>query len=265
MPGIMFDQNGNVANFNPDGGNVLPMQKLASGFQGLDAAGNPVPINPGRWNRGEVTVSVHGGTLRFQQGGAPTGLVDGRPQRFRAEDLRPVDTGMVGSARAASGRPLAASELKPDSLVEITLSDGTTTRTTVAAAQRLGGIRQTANGYENVDAPAQQNPSAPQNVQPQVDHYATDVPVDEEFVGHVAVLQRGLPEVFVANAVSEIVKNGAISPEAIHAAARHLDSTPDAVLAVMQDALKAHGASFERYAAANGVRPADLTEWMQTH
>jgi hypothetical protein len=174
-----------------------------------------------------------------------------------------VDAGISGSARAASGRPLAASELKHDSLVEITLSDGTTTRTTVAAAQRLGVIRKTADGYEDVTTQVpQQAPSAPQNAQPQVDPIATDVPVDEEFIGHTAVLQRGLPEVFVANAVQEMVTTGSFSPEAVNAAARHLDSTPEAVLGVLQGALKAHGAALERYVAGAGVRPADFTEWL---
>jgi hypothetical protein len=153
--------------------------------------------------------------------------------------------------------------LRPDSLVEITLRDGTVTKTTVAAAQRLGAIRQTATGYEDVKAPAPaaQAPT-PAAQAPAVDPLTTDVPVDEEFVGHVAVVQRGLPEVFTANAINEMVKTGSFSMEAMNAAAKHLGTSPEVVLQTMDGAMKAMGASYERYCAANGVRAADFTKYM---
>jgi hypothetical protein len=117
-------------------------------------------------------------------------------------------------------------------------------------------------------------PSRPPSVQPNAtngtpgqgqaaDPLSTDVPTDEEFTGQVAVIQRGLPEVFVANAVQEMVTTGSFSPEAINAAAKHLDATPEAMLGVLQGAMAAHGAAFERYVSGAGVRPADFTAWLQ--
>jgi hypothetical protein len=229
---------------------------------GLDSAGNRVPVDQ---TRPFNTATPHGGTTRFVQG--VNGVAQDDPQRFRAEDIKPVDQGIIGTARTISGAPRAAYDLRPDDLVDL----GNGMKTTVAAAVRIGAIRQGPNGYENVaPQPGQQVPSVQRNAtngtpgQGQAaDPLSTDVPTDEEFTGQVAVIQRGLPEVFVANAVQEMVATGSFSPEAINAAAKHLDATPEAVLGVLQGAMAAHGAAFERYVSGAGVRPADFTEWLK--
>jgi hypothetical protein len=266
MSGVQFGADNKVAVYNEHSGNVTPFGTLATGFQGVDQNGVPIPINPGRLNFDptQVRTNPNGGvTQRVIVGGNETSFraIEDGPQRFQAADLKQGD-GIVNSAIAAGGRHLASHELKPDSLVTITLSDGTTTDTTVATALRMGAIRKTAEGYEDVKAPqptSSVQPSAPV----QADPLSTDVPVDEEYIGHVAVVQRGLPEVFTANVVNEMVKTGSFSPEALQAAAKHLDTTPDAVLGALNGALKAHGAAYERYVSANGVRPQDFTNWLQ--
>jgi hypothetical protein len=265
MSSIQFDNTGKPSVYNQHGGAVTPFHDLAKGFAGVDANGTPIPLNPGKWQPGEVRVNPNGGvTQRVVVGGSETSFraIEDGPQRFRAEDLQPVDQGIVGSARAPSGRPMAASELRDDSLVEITLADGTQTKTTVASARRLGAIRKVGDTYEDVRAP-QPQPSAQPIATPQADPLSADIPVDEEFIGHVAVVRRGLPEVFVANAVNEMVKTGSFSVEAMNAAAKHLSTTPEAVLAAMKGAMDAHAASFERYVSANGIRPADFTAWLK--
>lgn len=60
-----------------------------------------------------------------------------------------------------------------------------------------------------------------------------------------------------------MVTTGSFSPDAILAAAKVLDATPEAVAGVLNNAMAAHGAAFERFVSANGVRPADFTAWMQ--
>jgi hypothetical protein len=243
----------------------MPFQDLAKGFQGVDENGVPVPINPGKLNFDptQVRVNPNGGvTQRVIVGGSEGSFraIEDGPQRFRAEDLKPTDQGIVGTAKTISGAPRAAADLRADDIIDL----GNGMKTTVAAAERIGAIRRGPDGYENVAPPVQ--PSAPQNA-PQhatsVDPLSADVPVDEEFVGHVAVIQRGLPEVFVANAISEMVQHGQFSPDALHAAAKHLDTSPEIVLSTLQGALKATGAAYERYVSANGVRPADFTAFMQ--
>jgi hypothetical protein len=249
-----------------EGGAVMPFQKLASGFQGVNEHGVPIPINPGRLNFDptQVRTNPNGGvTQRVIVGGNETSFkaIEDAPQRFQAADLKQGD-GIVNSAIAAGGRHLASHELKPDSLVTITLSDGTTTDTTVATALRMGAIRKTTEGYEDVKAPAAAHNPAAQAPTATPDPIAQDVPVDEEWIGHTAAVQRGLPEVFVANVINDMVKTGSFSPEAMNAAAKHLGTTPEVVLGVFDGAMKAHGASYERYVSANGVRPADFTKFM---
>jgi hypothetical protein len=240
MPGILFNNDKTVA-IQSDGGNVFPMQDLAKGFTGVDPnTGAPVTINPGKLNFDptQVRANAHGGTIRFQQGGT-TGAVD-EATHWRAQDMQPVDAGVAGSARGTLGMPRPANELRPGDLV--TLPGPDNYQVTASVAARLGYLRQLpSGGYENTNAgepqaaaptPAAQAPAAVS------DPMTADIPVDEEYVGHVAVVQRGLPEVFVANAISEVVANGAFSPEAVNAAAKHLDTTPDAVLGALNGALK---------------------------
>ncbi len=244
----------------------MPFQDLAKGFQGVDENGVPVPINPGKLNFDptQVRVNPNGGvTQRVIVGGSEGSfrVIEDGPQRFRAEDLKPTDQGIVGTAKTISGAPRAAADLRADDIIDL----GNGMKTTVAAAERIGAIRRGPDGYENVQAPtpAAQDPAAQARPAAQADPLSTAVPVDEEFIGHVAVIQRGLPEVFVANAISEMVQHGQFSPEAIHAAAKHLDTSPEIVLSTLQGALKATGAAYERYVSANGVRPADFTSWLQ--
>jgi hypothetical protein len=267
---IQFDNTGKPSVYNQHGGNVMPFQDLAKGFAGVDASGTPIPVNPGKWQRGEVRVNPNGGvTQRVVVGGnaASFQAIEDRPQRFQASDLKSGE-GIASSAIGAGGRHVAPYELKADSLVTIKLSDGTVTDTTVANAVSLNLLKpRQGGGYENVEptqpqAQAQTHANAAQTA-PAADALSTDVPVDEEYIGHAAVIQRGLPEVFVANAVNEMVKTGSFSVEAMNAAAKHLSTTPEAVLEAMKGAMDAHAASFERYVSANGIRPADFTAWLK--
>ena len=201
MSGVQFSADNKPVVYNAHSGNVTPFQQLN-------------PNSPGKFDR-SLSVNAHGGTQRSYVGGdqASFAAVEDGPQRFRAEDLPRVDQGIVGSARAASGRPMAASELRDDSLVEITLADGSQTKTTVASARRLGAIRKVGDTYEDVKAPQAQPQAQPQpQVQQQTnanaaqaDPIAQDVSMDEEFIGHTAAVRRGLSHLFVANAINEAV------------------------------------------------------------
>ena len=268
MSSIQFDNTGKPSVYNQHGGNVMPFQDLASGFQGVNEHGVPIAINPGRLNFDptQVRVNPNGGvTQRVIVGGNETSFraIEDAPQRFQAADLKQGD-GIASSSIGAGGRHLAPHELKADSLVTIKLSDGTFTDTTVANAVSLNLLKpRQGGGFENVEPTQPQAQPQVQQQTAQADPLSTDVPVDEEYIGHVAVVQRGLPEVFTANVVNEMVKTGAFSPEALQAAAKHLDTTPDAVLGALNGALKAHGAAYERYVSANGVRPQDFTNWLQ--
>jgi hypothetical protein len=266
MAGIQFGSDNKVAVYNEHGGNVTPWQDLAKGFQGVNEHGVPIPINPGRLNFDptQVRVNPNGGvTQRVIIGNSETNFqpTEEHVQRFQAGDLKQGD-GIASSAIGAGGRHLAPHELKADSLVEITLDDGTVTSTTAANAASMNLLRpRQGGGYDNAPRPVEA-PQTQQQTAPAADPLSTDIAVDEEFIGHVAVVQRGLPEVFIANAINEMVKTGSFSVEAMNAAAKHLSTTPEAVLGALDGAMKAHGASYERYVSANGVRPADFTKWM---
>jgi hypothetical protein len=253
MSGVQFSADNKPVVYNAHSGNVTPFQQLN-------------PNSPGKFDR-SLSVNAHGGTQRSYVGGdqASFAAVEDGPQRFRAEDLQPVDQGIVGSARAASGRPMAASELRDDSLVEITLADGTQTKTTVASARRLGAIRKVGDTYEDVKAP-QALPQVQQQTNAnaaQADPLAQDVAMGEEFIGHTAAVQRGLSHLFVANAINEAVTQGAFSPSTVNAAAKQWETTAEVALSVLQGAQAGHGAAYERYVSANGIRPADFTAFMQ--
>lgn len=159
---------------------------------GLDSAGNRAPVDPGRpFN----TATVHGGTARFVRG--VNGVAQDDPQRVRAEDM-PRDPGLAGSARSISGAPIAARDLRPTDLVDIG-----STKVEARVAERLGYLRRSpSGGYEDARQPLSPAGNATQQPQPQqatqADPISTDVPLGEEHAGSVAVIQRGLPEVFVA-------------------------------------------------------------------
>jgi hypothetical protein len=266
MSGVQFSTDGKPVIFNSGTGNVMPFQDLTSDFQGVDANGAPIRVNPAKWQRGQVSVNPNGGvTQRVVVGGSEGSfqVIEDRPQRFRAEDLKQGE-GIASSAIGAGGRHLAPHELKADSLVQIKLSDGTVTDTTVANAVSLNLLRpRQGGGYENVE-PTQ--PKAQPQVQQQTtqaDPLAQDVAMDEEFIGHTAAVQRGLSHLFVANAINEAVTQGAFSPSTVNAAAKQWETTPEVALSVLQGAQAGHGAAYERYVSANGIRPADFTAFMQ--
>jgi hypothetical protein len=253
MSGVQFSADGKPVIFNSGTGNVTPFQQLN-------------PNSPGKFDR-SLQVNAHGGTQRTYVGGDATSFaaVEDGIQRFRAEDIKGPDHGsIVGSSRTTSGREMAASELRDDSLVEITLSDGTRTKTTVASALRLGAIKKVGDTYEDV-----RQPPAPQ-AQPQVqqqtiqaDPLSTDVPVDEEFSGHTAAVKLGLSHLFITNSINEAVTQGAFSPATVNAAAKQWGTTPETALGVLQGAQAGMGAAYERYVSGAGIRPADFTAFMQ--
>ena len=49
----------------------------------------------------------------------------------------------------------------------------------------------------------------------------------------------------------------------MNAAAKQWETTPEVALSVLQGAQAGHGAAYERYVSANGIRPADFTAFMQ--
>jgi hypothetical protein len=211
-------------------------------------------------------VNPNGGvTQRVVVGGSEGSfqVVEDRPQRFRAEDLKQGE-GIASSAIGAGGRHLAPHELKADSLVTIKLSDGTVTDTTVANAVSLNLLKpRQGGGYENVEPTQPQAQPQVQQQTTQADPLAQDVAMDEEFIGHTAAVRRGLSHLFVANAINEAVTQGAFSPSTVNAAAKQWETTPEVALSVLQGAQAGHGAAYERYVSANGIRPADFTAFMQ--
>jgi hypothetical protein len=268
MSGVQFSTDGKPVIFNSGTGNVMPFQDLAKGFQGVDEHGVPVPINPGRLNFDptQVRVNPNGGvTQRVVVGGSETSFraIEDGPQRFQASDLKSGE-GIASSAIGAGGRHLAPHELKADSLVTIKLSDGTVTDTTVANAVSLNLLKpRQGGGYENVEPTQPQAQPQVQQQTTQADPLAQDVAMDEEFIGHTAAVQRGLSHLFVANAINEAVTQGAFSPSTVNAAAKQWETTPEVALSVLQGAQAGHGAAYERYVSANGIRPADFTAFMQ--
>src|ERR1700733_5144723 len=268
MSGVQFSTDGKPVIFNSGTGNVMPFQDLAKGFQGVDEHGVPVPINPGHLNFDptQVRVNPNGGvTQRVVVGGnaASFQAIEDRPQRFQASDLKSGE-GIASSAIGAGGRHLAPHELKADSLVQIKLADGTVTDTTVANAVSLNLLKpRQGGGYENVGPTQPQAQPQVQQQTTQADLLAQDVAMDEEFIGHTAAVRRGLSHLFVANAINEAVTQGAFSPSTVNAAAKQWETTPEVALSVLQGAQAGHGAAYERYVSANGIRPADFTAFMQ--
>ena len=256
MSSIQFDNTGKPSVYNQHGGNVMPFQDLAKGFAGVDANGTPIPVNPGKWQPGEVRVNPNGGvTQRVVVGGnaASFQAIEDGPQRFQASDLKSGE-GIASSAIGAGGRHLAPHELKADSLVTIKLSDGTVTDTTVANAVSLNLLKpRQGGGYENVEPTQPQAQPQVQQQTTQADPLAQDVAMDEEFIGHTAAVRRGLSHLFVANAINEAVTQGAFSPSTVNAAAKQWETTPEVALSVLQGAQAGHGAAYERYVSANGI------------
>lgn len=265
MSGMQFDSEGKVARYNPNSGNVTPFQDIVT-HQGLDAAGNPVPIR-GHVNMG-VRAQVNGGAQRVYVGqGAEAfnGIErDLGPQRVRAADL-PRQPGMADSASTVSGAPKMPHQLKADDLVSINLSDGTPTKSSVANAVARGWLKPSANGgYEDVEPAQPQRPtSQPPSAQPSVDPISTHVDLDDVYSGPAAVLKHGVNDALKARAVGEMVARGELSPATIHAAAAQLDAAPEAVAQVVSQALEGYGKQLDRYVAANGIAPNDFYAWMK--
>jgi len=147
MSSVIFSSDGTPSS-EIEGGQALPFQKLYTN------GGH----NPGKFNR-SLQVNAHGGPQRLVVGGdtltwREVEHLDG--EKFQAAtDLHSGDTGVAGSARGALMSPIAAADLRDDSLV--TLPNGY--QTTAAAAARLGYLsRNPAGGYTNT----QQGAPAPQ-------------------------------------------------------------------------------------------------------
>jgi hypothetical protein len=182
-------------------------------------------------------------------------------EKFQAAQLRP-DGGVAGSVQTAGGRYLAPHEVKADSLVEITLSDGTKTTTTAANAVSLNMLRpaRDGRGYENVNpAPAAQAPAAAR--QPAQE---TVTPLNDD--GSAAVFKLGVSNQLAHRAIEEMVgPEGRMSDDVVREAAKQLDTDPSIVKQTMQKAMAVYSKQYEAHATARGVNGNDLAVWAQVN
>jgi hypothetical protein len=213
--------------------------------------------------RRTVQVRANEGALRLIVGGnADTWreVENLKADRFQAATDLKAGEGVAGSARGALMSPIAAADLRHDSLV--TLPNGY--QTTAAAAARLGYLsRNPAGGYTNTQPGAPAPQQAPQP-QPRVAPIDTHTALEEDYAGSAAVFKHGVSPSLTARAVEEMATSGQMSPDVLREASQQLDADPSMVASVMRKAMDGYGRQFEAHAVKAGVVPQHFTQWAQS-